>query len=142
MSDLPMQYRTAYEWQGQASEGNITIESRSSLAVGTPHDLDRYCPEHLLVATAETCMANYVLLIAKFSRLEIIKYESSSEGELEQADDRKFRFKRIVIQPKITVKDSDDLLANKVVEKAHNACLIARSFNFPVDIEVEIILEK
>ncbi len=140
MSDLPMQYQTSYQWQGQASEGNINIESRPLLSVGTPHDCERFCPEHLLVATAETCLANYVLLIGGRSHLEIIKYESTSEGELEQADDRKFRFKRIVIKPKITVVDKDNSLANKVVEKAHNACLIARSLNFPVDIEPEIIL--
>jgi organic hydroperoxide reductase OsmC/OhrA len=141
MPDLPMQYQTSYEWQGQASEGNIKVESRHSLPVGTPHDTERYCPEHLLVATAETCLANYVLLIAKHSRLKIIKYESTAEGELEQTDDRRFRFKRIVIRPKITVDDTDDSLANKVIGKSHDACLIARSMNFPVDIEVRIILD-
>lgn len=142
MSDLPMHYRTAYEWQKQASEGNIHIESRPSLAVGTPHDIERFCPEHLLVATAETCMANYVLLIAKHSRLEIVNYESTADGELEQAEDRKFRFKRIVIRPKITVANTNDRLINKVLEKSHNACLIARSFNFPVDVKPEIILAE
>ncbi|NNJ90479.1 MAG: OsmC family protein [Gammaproteobacteria bacterium] len=142
MPDLPMQYQTSYEWQGQASEGNIKVESRHAFPVGTPHDTDRFCPEHLLVATAETCLANYVLLIAKLSRLNIISYESTAEGELEQTEDRKFRFKRIVIRPIITVDDTDDSLANKVVEKSHDACLIARSMNFPVDIEMTIIVEE
>ena len=141
MSDLPMQYQTAYEWQGQASKGNINIESHHPLPVGTPQDPDRFCPEHLLVATAETCLANYVLLIAKHSRLDIVNYQSTAQGELEQAEDRKFRFKRIVIRPTITVKDTNDSLANKVVEKAHNACLVARSMNFPVEIELKIVLE-
>ena len=141
MPDLPMIYQTSYKWQEQASQGNINIDSRKPLPVGTPHDTERFCPEHILVAAAETCLANYVLLIGKHSRLEIKHYESTAEGELEQADDRKFRFKRIVIKPKITVVDTDNALANKVVEKSHNACLIARSLNFPVDIEPEIILE-
>jgi len=140
MSELPMQYQTAYEWQGASSNGSLIIESRHPLAVGTPHDTERYCPEHLLVATAETCLANYVLLIAKHSRLEITHYESTAEGELEQYEGRKFRFKQISIKPRLTVVDTDDSLANKVVEKAHNACLIARSLNFPVNIEVEVIL--
>ncbi len=141
MSDLPMQYKTAYTWQGQASEGNIDIASHPVLPVGTPHDSERFCPEHLLVATAETCLANYVLLIARHSRLEVVEYSSTAEGELEQAEDRKYRFKRIVIRPKITVADTDDSLANRVIEKSHNACLVARSFNFPVHIEPVIILK-
>ena len=118
MSDLPMKYTTSYQWQGHESEGNIYIESKSPLSVGTPHDLERFSPEHLLVATAEICLANYVLLIGKHSRLDIVEYQSKAEGELEKAEDRKFRFKRIIIRPKITVADKDDSLTKKVVEKA------------------------
>ena len=142
MSDLPMNYQTSYQWQGQASEGNIRIDLHELLPVGTPHDPDRFCPEHILVAAAETCLANYVLLIGKHSRLEIKQYESTAEGKLEQADDRKFQFKRIVIRPKITVVDTNNTLATKVLEKSHKACLIARSLNFPVEMEAEIILSE
>ena len=141
MSELPMHYQTSYEWQGQKADGIISIDQHQPMPVGTPHDTDRYSPEHLLVVAAETCLANYVLLIAGISRLEIAEYRSQAEGELEKTDKGIFRFRRIVIRPEITVETTSVSLAEKVVEKAHQRCLIAHSLKCPVDIE-PVIKEK
>lgn len=135
MTDIPMQYQTAYQWQGKAADGVISVEGHTDLPVGTPHDSDRYSPEHLLVATAEICLANYVLLIAEMSRLQVKEYRSSAEGELEREEKGGYRFKRILIRPELTVSGASESLAKRVLEKAHRACLIARSLNCPVDIE-------
>lgn len=139
MPDLPMQYHTAYEWQGNAADGTITIESHHPLPVGTPHDLDRYSPEHLLVVAAETCLANYVLLIAQMSKLEIKAYRSTAEGELQRDENGAYRFKRIVIRPELTVRNATQTLARKVLDKAHHLCLIARSLSCSVDIEPDTL---
>ena len=103
MADLPMQYETRYEWQGEAAKGTLSITGRKDLPVGTPHDGNRYSPEHLLLAAAEICLANYVQLIAEKARLEIRDYCSSAEGELEFVPKRGYRFKRILIRPVLTV---------------------------------------
>jgi organic hydroperoxide reductase OsmC/OhrA len=133
-----MQYQTAYQWQGKAADGEIAIDGRAPLAVGTPHDADRYSPEHLLVATAEICLANYVLLIAGMSKLDVTAYRSSAEGELERDDKGGYRFKRILIRPELTVSAGAEALARRVLEKAHRSCLVARSLSCPVDIEPSI----
>jgi len=138
MADLPMQYQTRYEWQGEGAKGTLSITSRKELPVGTPHDSNRYCPEHLLLAAAEICLANYVQLIAERSKLEIGDYRSSAEGELEFVPKQGYRFRGIVIRPVITVATGAEALAQRVVEKSHRACLIARSLNCPVDIEPTI----
>lgn len=135
MVDIPMQYQTAYEWLGRAADGNISINERSLLAVGIPTDLDRYCPEHLLVVAVETCLANYVLLIADMSKLLVKAYRSSTEGELEKDDRGLYRFKRILIRPELTVDLASESLARRVLEKAHKSCLVARSLSCPVVIE-------
>lgn len=142
MPDLPMQYHTAYEWQGNAADGTTTIESHHPLPVGTPHDLDRYSPEHLLVVAAETCLANYVLLIAELSKLTVSTYRSQALGDLEQDEERLYRFKRILIRPEVTFQGATESLARKIVEKAHRMCLIARSINCPVDIEPTILVSQ
>lgn len=134
MADLPMHYETNYQWQGKAAEGALTIAGREGLPVGTPHDTDRYCPEHLLLAAAEICLANYVKLIAEKSKLEIKDYHSRAEGELEFVPKEGYRFKRILIHPVLIVSAGSEALAERVVEKSHRACLIARSLNCPVDI--------
>lgn len=138
MSDLPMHYKTNYEWQGNGADGNLSVQGHAVLPAGTPHDSDRYSPEHLLVAAAEICLANYVTLIAGLSKLEIRGYRSSAEGELEREPKAGYRFKRIVIRPELTVSSGAEDLAGRVLEKAHRACLIARSLNCPVDIEPNV----
>ncbi len=135
MAELPMHYETRYAWQGEAANGLVSIADHADLAVGTPHDLDRYSPEHLLVASAEICLANYVLLIAGLSQLDVKAYRSSAEGELEHEPKAGYRFKRILIRPQITVDSGAEAMAERVVAKAHRACLIARSLSCPVDIE-------
>jgi organic hydroperoxide reductase OsmC/OhrA len=138
MADLPMHYQTSYRWQKDAAAGLTCIEGHVDLPVGTPHDADRFCPEHLLIATAEVCLANYVLLIAERSRLDVLDYRSSAEGELEREEGAGYRFKRILIRPEITVGSGAESLAERVLEKAHRSCLIARSLRCPVDIEPSI----
>ena len=139
MADLPMQYQTSYEWQGNASDGIITTEQHNTLETGTPFDQDRFSPEHMLVATAEACMANYVLLIAGMSKLALKHYRSSAEGELEFEKKAGYRFKHILIRPELTVDAGSEGLAEKVLDKAHRSCLIARSLSCVVDIEPTIL---
>ncbi len=135
MSDIPLQYQTAYQWTGESAAGDISIEGRPMLPVGTPHDGARYSPEHLLVVAAETCLANYVLLIAEMSNLKVKGYRSSSEGELIKEGKVGYRFKRILIRPELTVEAGKASQAERILEKAHDLCLVARSLNCPVDME-------
>lgn len=135
MSDIPLQYHTAYHWTGESAAGDIAIEGHPLLPVGTPHDAERYSPEHLLVVAAETCLANYVLLICGMSKLEVKDYRSTSEGELIKEGKAGYRFKRILIRPELTVEAGKASQAERVLEKAHDLCLIARSLNCPVDME-------
>ena len=91
MAEIPMHYQTHYAWQGTAAQGLLSIDAQRELSAGTPHDPNRYSPEHLLVAAAEICLANYVLLIAQLSKLELRGYQSQAEGELEH-EEKLFKF--------------------------------------------------
>ena len=138
MADLPMSYTTSYRREDNAADGVLSIAERDDLPVGGPHDPGRYCPEHLLLAAAEICLANYVKLIAARSKLEVLDYRSSAEGELEFVPKQGYRFKRILIRPVLSVPAGSAATAKRVVEKSHRACLIARSLNCPVDIDPRI----
>lgn len=135
MSEIPLQYHTAYQWTGESAAGDIRIEGQSMLPVGTPHDAERYSPEHLLVVAAETCLANYVLLIAEMSKLVVKDYRSTSEGELIKEGKVGYRFQRILIRPELTIEAGNESQAERILKKAHDLCLIARSLNCPVDME-------
>lgn len=138
MADLPMHYTTRYRREGPAAEGVLSIEQRPDLPAGSPHDLDRYSPEHLLLAAAEVCMANYVALIAARSEVELLGYASRADGELEFVPKAGYCFKRIVIRPEVEVGKDDESRIERIIDKAHRACLIARSLNCPVDIEADV----
>lgn len=138
MSDIPLNYQTAYEWTGDAEKGEVRIGELPALPVGSPHNADRYCPEHILVVAAEACLANYVLLISRMSRLEVKAYQSTAEGELLKEDSTGYRFKRIVIRPVLTVESGNENTAEKIIQKAHGLCMVARALNFPVDVEPTI----
>lgn len=132
---LPMHYQTSYAWRGTDSQGSISVAGCDDLAVGSPFEDGRFSPEHLLVATAEICFANYVLLIAKKSRIALSDYRSHSEGELIQDNDHGFRFERIRIFAEISAQGCSEAELLKVIDKAHHFCLISRSLNFPVEIQ-------
>lgn len=138
MSDILLHYHTAYEWTGEAEAGEISIDGPPVLAVGSPHSPERYSPEHLLVVAAETCLANYVLLIAGMSKLEVKGYRSTAEGELIKEDKAGYRFKRIILHPELTVESGKESQAERVLEKAHKLCLVARSLNCPVEMEAAV----
>jgi organic hydroperoxide reductase OsmC/OhrA len=138
MSNIPLNYHTRYEWTGDAEAGEIKIEDLPALPIGSPHDPARYCPEHLLVVAAESCLANYVLLISKMSKLEVKGYQSSAEGELVKEAGTGYRFKRIVIRPRLTVEAGNEAKAEKIVHKAHKLCMVARALNCPVEMEVTV----
>lgn len=138
MSDIPLKYHTAYEWTGDGEKGEIKIGQLPILPIGSPHNAERYCPEHLLVVASEACLANYVLLISQMSMFNIKAYQSTAEGELLKEDKAGYRFKRIVIRPVLTVESGKEDKAKRIIQKAHDLCMVARALNCPVDIEPNI----
>jgi len=138
MSDVPLHYRTTYKWIGEAEAGEISIDGPPVLPVGSPLSPERYSPEHLLVVAAETCLANYVLLIAGMSKLEVKGNHSTAEGELIKEDKAGYRFKRILLRPELTVEAGKEAQAERILGKAHNLCLVARSLNCPVEMEAAV----
>ena len=134
---LPMQYETSYEWGGSDETGTLSIDGYKALPVGGPHDAPNYSPEHMLVGAAETCLFNTFYFIANLSRFEIKGYRSSAEGALEFVKKEGYRFNKIIIRPVVTVAEKDLARAKRTLDKAHHACLIARSLNTTVEMEAE-----
>lgn len=141
MSDIPLNYQTTYSWTGEGETGEIRIGDLPVLPIGSPHSADRYCPEHILVVAAEACLANYVLVISSMSKLEIKDYRPTAEGELIKEDSSGYRFKRIVIRPALTVESGKENTAKRIIQKAHELCMVARALVCPVDVEptIEVI---
>ena len=134
---IPMQYETSYQWDGAGETGSLAITGYNALPVGGPHDAPSYSPEHMLVGAAEICLFNTFFFIAKLSKFEIKDYRSSAEGELEFVKKEGYRFNKIILRPVVAVAEKDLARAKRSLDKAHHACLIARSLNCPIEMEAE-----
>jgi peroxiredoxin-like protein len=96
----------------------------------------RWTPEHFLVASVASCFVATFSGIAEKSRLEFASFELDAEGVLGKSDGS-WRFKEIKLSPVVTVlKEVDRDRAVRLVEKAADSCLIARS------LQCEIILRS
>ena len=138
---LPMQYETRYYWSGESKNGDLEIDERPALPMGAPIDTRVFNPEHLLLAASEVCLANTFFAIAESSRLKFTAYRSHAEGELEFVEREGYRFHDILITVKIRLNASDEDKARRILDKAHDACLIARSLNFPVRMKAEFLTD-
>ena len=90
-------------------------------------------PEQLLVASVSSCHMLWFLDFSRRERLRATSYEDEPEGT---ADD--VRFTRVVLRPRVEWRDGDAPDAAKLDElhhRAHEACFIANSVNFPVGVE-------
>jgi len=136
-----MHYETSYEWSGAGEEGTLAVAGLSPLSVGVPTEGDAKCwsPEHLLLAAAEICLVNTFLVISGMSKLAVKAYRSSASGELTLVPKEGYKFERITIRPVITVAEGSIERAERILEKSHRACLITRSFNFPVEVEPQFV---
>lgn len=97
-------------------------------------------PEDLLVAALSAChFLSYVAYCAR-DGVNVIAYEDEASGIMERVD-RVTRFTDVLLKPRVTVAPGSDVeKARALHEKAHHACFIANSVNFPVRNEPEILV--
>ena len=97
-------------------------------------------PEDLLVASLSAC--HFLSYVAECARagVNVITYEDDATGVMHRVDGV-IRFTDVLLKPRVTVAPGADVdKARKLHEKAHHACFIANSVNFPVRNEPEILV--
>jgi peroxiredoxin-like protein len=143
MPEFHSTYPFLVRWQegkrGLASspDGLPDIEIASPPQFGGPGG--RWTPEHLFVGAATSCWLTTFLAIAELSKLEFLAVEADGEGVLERGDDRRFSIARIVLRPRVTVRREEDReRALRLIRKAEESCLVARSMRTEIALEPEV----
>jgi organic hydroperoxide reductase OsmC/OhrA len=147
-------YQIQINWTGNDGEGTKTYRSyrRDHVIVskGKPPisassdpsfrgDPTRYNPEELLVGTLSSCHMLWYLHLCAVNRVTVVDYQDAASGIMDEADDGSGGFVRVVLKPVVKITaESDPAQARALHTKAHHFCFIARSVNFPVDVEPEI----
>lgn len=106
-------------------------------------DPSRVNPEQLLVAAVAQCHLLTYLHLAANHGLVVTAYDDRPHGMMVTQRDGSGQFEQIVLRPRVTLASSDPADA-ELAERLHgdvgDYCFIARSVNFPIYYEPEVVL--
>jgi organic hydroperoxide reductase OsmC/OhrA len=137
-------YRT-YERRHEISAGAISSSIAKPPIPGSSDpafrgDPARWNPEELLVAALSACHKLWYLHLCAEAGVIVVAYIDHAEGVMEETAGGSGSFRRVVLHPQVTVASGSDLSrARELHDTAHAMCFIARSVNFPVQHEPQII---
>jgi organic hydroperoxide reductase OsmC/OhrA len=135
-------YETEVEWKKE-KEGQIKGSTLPALRVGAPPEFKgregHWTPEHLFVASINTCFMLTFLGIAENSKLSLVSFSSTAKGKLEKVPGSNYQISEVVLKPRIVIASVEDLgqIAG-LLEKAKANCLISNSIKSTVKVEPEI----
>jgi organic hydroperoxide reductase OsmC/OhrA len=121
------------------AHGKAGIEGSSDPAFHG--DATRYNPEELLVASLSSCHMLWYLHLCSVNGIAVLDYRDDAAGTMEEGNGAG-QFVKAELRPKITIaRGGDSVRALALHDEAHRLCFIARSVNFPVDVEADIAEE-
>ena len=123
------------DYESYSREFRIEIEGKPPLSGSADPtfrgDPGKHNPEDLLVASLSACHLLSYLHLCASAGIEVVAYEDQASGRM-AIKDRRMRFTEVTLAPKVTISAGDLEQARTLHEKAHAACFIANSVNFPV----------
>lgn len=143
------QYAVEVKWTGNLGSGTASYRgySRDHLITGenTPVPIagssdpafrgnpSRYSPEDLLVAALASCHMLSLLHLCADAGIVVTAYTDEATGTMVEGPDGSGRFVEVTLHPRMVITDSARIEeAEMLHERAHQACFIANSVNFPV----------
>jgi organic hydroperoxide reductase OsmC/OhrA len=97
-------------------------------------------PEDAFVAAANTCVMMMFLWACERFKITLVSYECHAEGTKIIDLDRTELFTKIVLHPKIQVKECDENRVRRALQSAQKFSLVANSVKSEIFIEPEIII--
>src|SRR4030095_1957861 len=135
-------YRTEVEWTGER-HGDLSAPVLPSLKVDAPPEFKGHegvwTPEHLFVASVNSCFMTTFLAIAENSKLEFVSFSAVAKGKLEKLSGQGFMMTEVILRPKLLISHARDAeRAGRILEKAEKHCLISNSIKAETKLESEI----
>jgi organic hydroperoxide reductase OsmC/OhrA len=155
MAEQEHRYRVRLAWTGAAqdaasfrrhdrgyvltAEGKPAIQGSSD--AGFRGDAAKWNPEDLLVASLSSCHQLWYMGLCAAAGIVVLRYEDAAEGMMvEESAGGGGQFTSVTLRPRVTLAaGADAAKARALHERAHALCFIARSVNFPVTVEPEIV---
>jgi len=132
-------YRS-YERRYEIAAGTVKPEIPGSSDPAFRGDPERWNPEELLVASISACHELWYLHLCAEAGIVVTAYTDHAEGVMEETTDGSGFFNRVILRPQVTVTAGSDVAkARELHHAAHAKCFIAKSVNFPVQHDPDII---
>jgi peroxiredoxin-like protein len=140
-------YDTEVGWMGRRrgylrSSADLPVLEVSSPPEfqGQPHT---WTPEHLFVASVNSCFMATFIAIAELSKLEVVSFSSTAVGKLEKRERSGFWITEITLKPRLVIKHEREAeRALRILEKAEKKCLITNSILSEVSLEPQLEFEE
>ncbi len=143
--DVKKTYRTLHfgntvAWK-TGRRGLLSAPDHPALNVGSPPafkgDPDVWCPEDLLIGGLNTCLMLTFLAIAQRRGLQVVGYEASAQGTLEEHEG-KYRVTTVKVQPSVSIANEVEAkLRDEVVRETIASCIITNSISGTVEFTPE-----
>lgn len=139
-------YETDVEWTN-GRRGLLGAPRLPIIDVAPPpefHGDDQtWTPEHLFVASVNSCYMATFAALAEISKLEFVSFTSRATGTLEKLDGQGYQITEIILKPKLVIRFEHDLeRAERVLERAGKNCFISNSIKGEVRLSSEVTVEK
>ncbi|PNW25666.1 OsmC family protein [Formosa algae] len=97
-------------------------------------DGTKFNPEELLMAALSSCHFMSYIYVCEQAGVKVLEYSDTVEGVLNLNPDGSGAFSKVVLHPKVKIKNSDQLqVAESLHQKAADLCFIANSCAFNID---------
>jgi peroxiredoxin-like protein len=142
----PYFYETEIEWKGEKdlklASGKLPV-----IEAGAPPEFKgregNWSPEHLFVASLNSCYTLTLLAIAEISKIPLVSVSSTAKGKLEKVQGGGYQITEIVVKPRIVISSANDLTRMpRILEKAKENCFISNSIKGSIKIEPEVFHQQ
>ena len=142
----PYFYETEVEWKGEKNL-KLCADKVPPIGGGAAPEFkgreENWSPEHLFVASLNSCYALTLLAIAEFSKIALVSLSCSAKGKLEKVEGRSYQITEITVKPRLVIASVNDLSRMpRIMEKAKENCFVSNSIKSTVVIEPEIFHQQ
>jgi organic hydroperoxide reductase OsmC/OhrA len=135
-------YETEVEWKG-AKDLSLIGAKLPPIEAGAPPEFkgreSNWSPEHLFVASLNSCYILTLLAIAELSKIALVGVTSSARGKLEKIPGSSYQVTEIVVKPRIVLGSANDLgRMPRIFEKAKENCFVSNSIRSAIKVEPEV----
>lgn len=103
---------------------------------------DAWSPEHLLLASVQTCFLFTLRAVARNMKVEFTELSVDVSGTVDRSEGVT-RFTDIVMRATVTLRGGvDRAVAVRALEKSERACLVSASLSTPVRLEIVEVKEQ